>query len=85
MEYIIYTLITILISYITYKIIKNKSTKYKYTTLEILKDTQNPLIKNKTVSKELKSYDYVFLCKEEKFIFGKLESSEYYISKGYYN
>ena len=84
MEYLIFTLIMILISYITYKIIKNKSTTYKYTTLEILKDTKNPLIKNKIVSKELKCYDYVYLCKKERFVFGKLKFSELYISKGCY-
>lgn len=85
MEYLIYTLISILISYITYKIIKNNTTEYKYTTLEILKDTQKPLIKNKIVNKEFQIYDYVLLCKKEKFIFGKLKSSEHYISKGFYN
>lgn len=85
MEYLIFTLITVLIAYVTYRIIKNNSTEYKHTTLEILKDTQNPLIKNKIVSKELKIYDYVSLCKKEKFIFGKLKYSKFYISKYCYN
>jgi len=81
MEYLIYTLITVLISYITYRIIKSNSTEYKYTTLEILKDTQHSLLKNKLVNKEFKHYNYVAICKKEKFVFGKLKSSKIYISK----
>ena len=85
MDYLINVLITVLIIYIGYNIIKYYHTEYEYTTLEILKDIQNPLIKNKIVNKELKIYDYISLNKEEKFIFGKLKSSKLYISKGFYN
>lgn len=85
MEYLIFTLIIGFIAYITYKIIKNNATEYKHTTLEILKDTQNSLLKNKLVNKEFQYSDYVAICKKEKFIFGKLESSKLYISKGNYD
>lgn len=84
MNYFIITLTVIFIAYITYKIIKFNATEYKYTTLEILKDTENSLIKNKIVNKELQNYDYLSLCKKEKFVFGKLKFSQLYISKGYY-
>jgi hypothetical protein len=84
MNYLIYILITILIAYITYRIIKSNSTEYKTTTLEILRDTNNPLIKNKVVSKELKGYDVITIDKKEKFIFGKLKETKIIIYKSYY-
>jgi len=85
MEYLIFTIIAIFIAIITYQIIKSNTTRYEYTTLEILKDIRNPLIKNKIVNKELQRFDTISLCRKERFVFGKLEFSELYISKGFYN
>jgi HKD family nuclease len=84
MEIIIIPL-TLFLVWLFYIIVRFKHTETKTTLLDILKDTQNPLIKTKVVNKYFKHKDSVRIYKYEKFIFGTLVDTKIKITIGYYS
>lgn len=77
--------ITLFLVWIFYLIIKFQHTETKYTLLEILRDTQNPKIINKIVNKHFQHKDTIKIYKIEKFVFGKLKTTEIELTTGYYS
>ena len=85
MEIIIIIPITLFLVWIFYLIIKFQHTETKYTILEVLRDTQNPKIVNKIVSKYFEHKDTIRICKIEKFVFGELKTTKIELTTGYYS
>ena len=85
MEIIIIIPITLFLVWIFYLIIKFQHTETKYTILEVLRDTQNPKIVNKIVSKYFEHKDTIEIYKIEKFVFGKLKTTKIELTTGYYS
>lgn len=77
--------ITLFLVWIFYIIIKFQHTETKYTLLEVLRDTQNPKIVNKIVSKYFEHKDIIRIYKIEKFVFGKLKTTKIELTTSYYS
>ena len=77
--------ITLFLVWIFYIIVRFHHTETVTTLLEILRDTQDPKIINKVISKHFEYTNTIRIYKHEKFVFGTLKNTKIELTTGYYS